>query len=221
MENNNYVLNKISDSCFEVKKDGDSAYKLVKVNGLWSCTCTGYYYRGTCKHIDMLKGKVADSEIGSVEDIHTLGEIEKVVDSVKETMCNTLKYEFSGDYRRGMDFITTLPIIVECNEDVFNGLTFDIERFKITLRDKSIIRGYYDRIPVVFIRADINNFATRLFLTTGSKDEVLRLKNITKSMGYKLVEEGLFDAQGNIVNIMTEEGIYSFIGEPYKEPSKR
>jgi hypothetical protein len=26
-------------------------YTLTRVNGLWSCTCPGHTYRGTCKHV--------------------------------------------------------------------------------------------------------------------------------------------------------------------------
>ena len=219
----NYKLNKVSDSAYIVNKDGKDEYKLTKVNGFWSCTCTGYYYHGTCKHIDMLKGKVADSEIGLVDEIHTLGEIDKIKQSLEETLSNNYKYTLSGDYRRDASVVTTLPIVVECNEKEFGLLlnALDKERFKATLTSEEVIRGYYDRVPTIFIRVNAKNAATALLSTTGSKDENARLRKIAKIKGWKLLENGLYDSNNKLIDTPTEQSIYELLGEKYKEPRMR
>lgn len=218
----NYSLNRVSDSAFSVIKDGKPEYELKRVNGLWACTCTGYYYRGTCKHIDMLKGKVADSEIGSVDEIHTAGEIEKINKSLYESV-QDYDYTLSGDYRRGIDIVTSLPVIVFADVKVFKEFIgkLDKERFKATIADDNIVRGYFDRVPVVFMRTDRANHATTLLATTGSKEENTRLRSIAKIKGWKLVENGLFDGNNNQIQTDTEKDIYEKLGEVYKEPNKR
>lgn len=217
-----YNLKRVSDSAFIVNKDGKDEYNLSKVNGYWTCTCTGYYYRGTCKHIDMLKGKVSDSEIGSVDEVHTAGEIEKIKKSLYETV-QDYDYTLSGDYRRGADIVTTLPIIVLADVKSFKEFVskLDGERFKATLSDDNVVRGYFDRVPVVFMRADRNNFATTLLATTGGKDENARLRNIAKIKGWRLVENGLFDGNGAQIQTETEKEVYEKLGESYEEPKDR
>lgn len=217
-----YNLKRVSDSAFIVNKDGKDEYNLLKVNGYWTCTCTGYYYRGTCKHIDMLKGRVSDSEIGSVDEIHTAGEIEKIKKSLYETV-QDYDYTLSGDYRRGADIVTTLPIIVLADVKVFKEFAtkLDGERFKATLSDDNVVRGYFDRVPVVFMRTDRNNFATTLLATTGGKDENTRLRNIAKIKGWRLVENGLFDGNGAQIQTETEREVYEKLGESYIEPKDR
>ena len=98
----NYTLNKVSDSVFSVLKDGKQEYELKRINGHWACTCSGYYYRGTCKHIDMLKGRVADSELSLENEVYTSGEIEKIKAAV-EPIFEGVNHEYSGDYRRVED----------------------------------------------------------------------------------------------------------------------
>ena len=217
-----YNLKRVSDSAFIVNKDGKDEYNLLKVNGYWTCTCTGYYYRGTCKHLDMLKGKVADSEIGSVDEVHTAGEIEKIKKSLDETV-QEYDYTLSGDYRRGADIVTSLPIIVLADEKVFAEFVskLDGERFKATLKDKDVVRGYFDRVPTIFMRTWWSNFATTLLTTTGGKDENARLRNIAKIKGWKLVENGLFDGNGVQIQTNTEKDVYEKLGESYKEPKDR
>lgn len=217
-----YKLTRISDSQFNVVKDNANAYKLIKVKDHWSCTCDSYYYRGACKHLDMLKGKVADSELAAKVENHTRREVELVADSLKRVL-DSYKWEVSGDYRRGCDTISNVPIVVECSDSQFKQIANDIDqaRFAKIIADSSIIRGYYDNIPVVLVRAADGQMATHLLSTTGTKQENLRLRDCAKKKGYRLVENGLFDSAGRLINTPTEESIYRALGEQYKKPSER
>ena len=215
----------LSYSSYSVYKDGDAAYKLVKINDHWSCTCSGFYYRGSCKHIDLLRGKVADSELVSVNEAHTRKECEQIHDTVAP-MLKGWNWEMSGDYRRGADTIASLPIVVECSDSAFKSLACKLNelsnnRFKTIIADSSIIRGYYDSVPTVFLRAADGQLATHLLSTTGSKDENMRLRKKAKDMGYRLVEEGLFDSTGALVKTPSERSIYNILNEKYKEPCER
>lgn len=218
----NYTLNKISDSAYNVLKDGKQEYELKRINGHWACTCSGYYYRGTCKHLDMLKGRVADSELSLENEVYTSGEIEKIKKSI-EPVFEGYNHEYSGDYRRGLDIVQSGVIIVECGVADFKRLvdSIDKERFCVMIQDDNMARGYFDRVPTIFLRVDKGRMASTLLSTTGSAEENARLRNIAKVLGYRLVSEGLFDSNGKLIETPTEKAIYEKLGEKYKEPENR
>ena len=115
-----------------------------------------------------------------------------------------------------------MPIVVECSDSQFKDIAdnMDNARFAKIIADSSIIRGYYDNVPVVLIRAADGQMATHLLSTTGSKEENLRLRDCAKKKGFRLVENGLFDSAGNLINTPDEESIYRALGEIYKKPSE-
>lgn len=218
----NYTLNKISDSAYNVIKDGKPEYELKRINGHWACTCSGYYYRGTCKHIEMLKGKVADSELSLENEVYTSGEIEKMKSAI-EPIFEGVNHEYSGDYRRGLGIVQSGVIVVECGVADFKSLIgkLDKERFCVMIQDDNMARGFFDRVPTIFLRVDKGKMASTLLSTTGSAEENARLRSIAKVMGYRLVAEGLFDGSGKLIDTPTEKSIYEKLGERYKEPTER
>lgn len=51
-------------SCFTIASSTDPkvTYTLqLEDNGLWSCSCPGYHYRGYCKHSDKQNAKDAEA----------------------------------------------------------------------------------------------------------------------------------------------------------------
>lgn len=50
-----YSLKRMSNDHYEVLEDGEHKYDLYQRGGHWACTCTGYKYRHTCKHLELLK----------------------------------------------------------------------------------------------------------------------------------------------------------------------
>jgi DNA polymerase/3'-5' exonuclease PolX len=97
----------------------------------------------------------------------------------------------------------------------------DRERFCLLLQDGNMVRGYFDRVPTVFLRVNKGRMATCLLSTTGGAEENARLRNIAKVMGYRLVSDGLYDSNGNLIETPTERDIYEKLGEKYKEPTER
>ena len=219
---NDYKLIRVSDSQYNVHKDGDTSYKLIKVKDHWGCTCTGYYYRGACKHLDMLKGKVADSELAASADTYTREQIKAVADKVGKVL-DGKRWEVSGDYRRGLDKIGYAPIVVEDSAEGFGAVKDKLveDGFIVMVADSNLIRGYCGNVPTVLMRAADGQMATFLLSTTGSVEENKRLRDCAKKKGYRLVENGLFDSAGNLMRCSDEKSIYNYLGEKYKEPSER
>lgn len=51
------MIQKIDDEAqgIPVKSASGNVYYVTNDNGKWQCTCTGYKYHGTCKHIKHVK----------------------------------------------------------------------------------------------------------------------------------------------------------------------
>ena len=216
-EKNGYKLLRVSDSKYTVHKDGDASYTLYQVNDHWGCTCSGYYYRGACKHLDMLRGRVSDSELANKE-AHTRKEIEQVADTFK-TILDGRTWALSGDYRRGAQTVEGATIIVEDSAESFKALASKLTN--VMVADGNTIRCYQNNVPVVLIRAADGQMATFLLSTTGSANENKRLRDAAKKKGMRLVENGLFLADGTLLRTPDERSIYQYVGERYKEPWER
>lgn len=219
-DTNSYKLMRVSDSQYAVHKDGDAAYKLIKVADHWGCTCQSYYYRGTCKHLDLLKGKVADSELAA--KTYSRKDVGAVLYAVKDAL-GERKYEASGDYRRGLEKVPNVPIVVEDSAEGFAELKRRLESggAQIMVADSSVVRCYVGGVPAVFVRAADGQMATVLLSTTGSAAENKRLRDCAKRKGMRLVEGGLFAADGTLIRCADEAAVYKQLGEKYKEPNER
>jgi len=51
----NMTVSKVADGVYEVKS-GEEEYTVIEdINGEFVCTCAGYWYNGSCKHIEAVK----------------------------------------------------------------------------------------------------------------------------------------------------------------------
>ena len=58
-----YEVKKESENKVNVLKDNKVVYSITKSpSGKWECSCTGFKYRGTCKHLHLLKGLQGQTE---------------------------------------------------------------------------------------------------------------------------------------------------------------
>lgn len=46
---------KPTDKTWEVKGSKGDVYTVSQLGALWTCTCSGYKFRGKCKHVDEIK----------------------------------------------------------------------------------------------------------------------------------------------------------------------
>lgn len=58
----NFTLKKINNYHYEVQKEGQHAYDIYKRGSKWACSCTGYKYRGKCKHVEALAEETKEPE---------------------------------------------------------------------------------------------------------------------------------------------------------------
>jgi len=51
VEKGKLKVEKISNELYEVYSDG-KVYQVINTEGVWVCTCRGWYFNNKCKHIE-------------------------------------------------------------------------------------------------------------------------------------------------------------------------
>lgn len=73
-----YALNKVSPDQYSVEENGEHKYTLYKsTNGKWACSCAGFKYRHTCKHIQMLEDLMGQSTQRLPQHLARVRQLEK------------------------------------------------------------------------------------------------------------------------------------------------
>lgn len=175
----------------------------------------GYYFYHD------LKQKVPRAEIDAVNNF-----LHRLLDP------KGIKFTITGSYRRGLSESGDIDVLVENNGNLtLNQLVGIIRPTGLLVGDLAEGNVHYRGI----IRADPNlpvrrfdlkliepkNWAFGLLHYTGSGGFNEHLREIVKTRGYSLSENGLHDNKGNYLEAKTEEDIFKLIGVQYIPPEGR
>lgn len=228
----NYRAIKTKDNEFQILKDDDIAYTITLTReGNPKCNCTGFKYRGTCKHIDLIKDFLVEKPEPHRHPREALDKLLPVISKFFDFW--TTRWRVVGSYRRGLPDFKDIDIIAQTRDvDSWELLIDELENSGIytrKIRGDQIARGTIDFLGEV-IDLDINrveiesDWIPQLLYRTGSKDNNIRMRAVAKSKGYTLNEHGIYDnSTGALISksFKSEKEFYEFLGMKYLEPSER
>jgi len=128
------------------------------------------------------------------------------------------KWSVTGAYRRNALRIPELEILIAKEDFKLESIQQQIEFAMgavVTVEEDTIeiVMNLFRHIKLFLVPKD--EFATRLFFTTGPKEEVLRLIKTAEDKGLILNQQDLFGLDGEPLNIKDESEIYEQLGLPF------
>lgn len=216
-EEEGYTVNKVNESKFTITKDGGEEYILEKKQSRWVCSCIGFKYRHTCKHLDMIKEYLPKR--------HERSTITKAIKDIMPQLKKiTPKVEVVGSYRRGSKDSKDIDILMDCSSSDFKKVVKVLESYENytpVMAGDSIIRGFCDGIEM-----DINrltegmNYYLALEYRTGPMEHNVAMRSLAKKL-YGSLSENELVVYGHNMKVSSEKDIYDALGVEYQEPEKR
>lgn len=207
----NYDLEKVSDTCFIVNKNGIRTYRIDFKSKRWVCSCPA---RKECKHLKLLPPEVLVKRF----------EREKVERLIKlvAPIFQAHKWAVCGSYRRLLPDSKDIDIIVLCTAEEYGQIKVALLALPFFIPGDSgdtITRGKVYDIPIDVDRVTCEeDWAPTLLFRTGPKDLNIKMRSLARDLGYKLNEHGL---EGYSKSLYTEEEIFFALGMDYLAPENR
>ena len=212
-----YDVIKKNASHWTVSKDGKT-YDVKKPPGAqnWQCSCPGFKYRGTCKHLAMcdLSEPVRHPMSLIAEFLPTLEQIFK-----------GSTWEIVGSYRRKKSTFKDIDVLVTCDSAEWNTISERLENdpdFVKVVGKTEILRGTYRGYLLDINRVDEEDYFPQLVYRTGSRDFNISMRARAKVFAWGLNEHGLKDAEtGEYTRFNSEEELFKLLHIEYEEPKNR
>jgi DNA polymerase (family 10) len=138
-----------------------------------------------------------------------------------ESIYNIDNVEIAGSFRRKLETVKDLDIVVSSDESDISDKIIQSNYFKdFKEKGDKKISLLVNNFPVDIRICKKEDFFTTLHHFTGSKFHNEKLRGIAKDKGYKLNEYGLFFGDEKVL-IRSEEDIYKNLSLPYIIPEMR
>jgi CxxC motif-containing protein len=212
-----YSVNQVNQSKFEVLKDGEVAYTLVKKQSNWVCDCPGFKYRHQCKHLELIRPFLPKRHPRA-----------SITDAIKDFLPKlkkiTPKVEVVGSYRRGKADSKDIDILMDCSAVDFKKVVTILESYpsyKPVMAGDTIIRGFINGIEMDINRLSENmNYYLALEYRTGPSEHNIAMRALAKKLNGSLSENELV-VEGRNIKVTSEKDIYDALGVVYQDPTKR
>lgn len=132
-----------------------------------------------------------------------------------------LNAEITGECRRTMEVITAIEVLVEKTGQTHELIRECLGDKASDIANHTVMVPSLEKKPPVFCRiVDKEDFPLALFLSTGSKGHIDRMKGIARQKGM-LLEETVISSENGPVAIRDEKDIYEVLGLPHIPPEIR
>ena len=145
---------------------------------------------------------------------------EQIIDRIL-SFCD--RVEVAGSIRRRKSEVRDVDLVIIPKPLLKHRIIATLQRTmnaKVLKRGDKVAQLIIDGVNVDLYSATKENFASLLFIRTGSAQSNMRLASKARSMGLKFSHYGVFNGDER-VDDNTEEGIYRALGLSYKPPEER
>lgn len=203
---------------FSLQSSSGNTYTLKITSAGVRCNCTGYKFRGYCKHLSLIPIPVKKRYPREVAN--------EVITILRKYLSKIKQFKIAGSYRRGLSTIGDVDILVETDslEPITNKIRLN-KKIKITVSGSDILRGNitteFGEVQFDILRVNKKEWPTYLLYRTGPKKLNITMRSKAKKLNYKLNEHGLFDNKGNQIIVNNENDIFKAIGMIPLTPQER
>ncbi|TYB32677.1 MAG: DNA polymerase/3'-5' exonuclease PolX [Flexistipes sinusarabici] len=204
-------------------------YKELGVNSLGELE-----YACIENRLAMLEGfgkKTQDKILKNIEYVklsmqrRLLADAEEAAEKIRsflDTLHYVEKYEIAGSYRRKLETVKDLDLVIVAKGESNVLDKISKENFFDEIREggEKKITAALDGLPVDLRCFEKDDFYTALHHFTGSKAHHERLRGIAKSKNFKINEYGIFQGDKKL-KVSSEEEIYEILGLHYVPPELR
>lgn len=241
-----YVLDKIDKTHYSFTKEDGVVYtctiKVLSGNPQTeadiSCDCTGWKYRGKCKHQEHLVSFM----VPAPKKRFSASSVEKLIEEIRKSVLSGIEFEVAGSYRRGRKDQKDLDILVKGDhfsevykrlEEAFptGGSAREGDKVRPAGTGGSgtgaILRWYVPINEIEEIELDfhfvkkIEEWDPKLLFFTGPKELNIYMRGKARQMGMALSDRGLFDRETGGLITVGEKEIFDKLDIKYIPPEKR